>query len=281
MRIVNERGDLLGESPSWMDLKRRFYWVDIPSCLYHFLNENMGVVTMQTPDILTSLYPDSDGSLMGTMGNSFIRIDPESSDITELATVKLDKGTRFNDGKCDRNGNYWAGTMDVAEREPIGKFFVLNLDGKISELMSNITISNGICWNYDTMTFYHIDTPTKVVRAFDFKIDRPEIWNPRVSIDLSGEAGVPDGMTIDEAGNLWIAHWGGSHISVWNPVNMKKIGTIKLPANNITSCSFDGKEETRMLVTSARSENRSMNYDRDLGGSTFLLDRADLRGVLR
>lgn len=281
MMVINERGDLLGESPSWVDLKRRFYWVDIPSRVYHYLDENMDMGTMQTADVLTSLYPDAKGSLMGTMGNAFIRIDPPSSAIHELASIKLEKGTRFNDGKCDRNGNYWAGTMDIAEKEPKGRLYVLHKDGKISELISGLTISNGLCWNYDTTTFYHIDTPTKAVRAFDFNMDDPEIWNPRISIDLSDEAGVPDGMTIDEAGNLWIAHWGGSHISVWDPDSKKKIGRIKLPAENITSCSFNGQEETRMLVTSARPESGGMIGKMDLGGSTFLLDSGDLREALR
>lgn len=276
MKIVNRNEDSLGESPSWLSPLQRFYWVDIMSRKYHWIGQDSKIGTASVPDTLSSLHPGISGFLMGTFQDTFVRIEPGSQRIQKLAKVNLVEGVRFNDGKCDRLGNFWAGTMDVGEKDPKGSLYVLYLNGEVHELLSGLTISNGLCWDYGEHMFYHIDTPTKAVRAFDFREDHPDIWNPRILVDLSGEAGVPDGMTIDSCGNIWIAHWGGSHLSVWNPGTGKKLGSIKLPAVNITSCSFD-TEEDLLAVTSAKLDRKDSNLDSDLGGSLFILDKSDFR----
>lgn len=274
MHIVNERGDVLGESPSWLPAKKRLYWVDIKSKRYHYLDQNWEIYSFNTPDIITSLYPDSEGILMGTLRDTFITVNPDDHKLTRLASVGLPERIRFNDGKPDRQGNYWAGTMDAEEKEPLGKLYVyVRRSGEVKELLSGLIVSNGLCWDYETKTFYHIDSPRRRIMAYDFSDSEPAIWNPRVAVDFSSQPGVPDGMTIDEEGNLWVAHWGGSHISMWNPKNGSIIRTIRLPAQRITSCVFGGDDYSLLFVTSARLDGAPKE---DLGGSLFILDEKDL-----
>ena len=176
-----------------------------------------------------------------------------------------ERSTRFNDGKADPMGNYVAGTMDMMGKRPFGSLYVLS--GKIvRRILGNLTISNGIAWDTRRRIFYHIDTPQRKVNAFSYD-DRMNIEKIGVAVDFKDEPGNPDGMTIDSDGNIWVAHWGGNRISVFNPENRKKIDEIKFPAQNITSCVFAGDSLHDLYVSSAQSGKQG-----DLGGSFFKVE---------
>ena len=162
--------------------------------------------------------------------------------------------------------------MDKNKKNPISALYRYN-GNKVTKILDKLKISNGLAWDIDKHIFYHIDTPERNVKAYlygsEMKLDYLE-----VAIDFKQELGNPDGMTIDADGHLWIAHYGGSHISVWNPLNHKKITSIKFPASNITSCTFAGDNLNYLFVTSAKNNNSF-----DLGGSLFML-KTDINGCL-
>lgn len=274
LRNVAPSVDNLAEGPSWDAKRGRIYWVDIPARRYHYMDlESRKIGTVATKDIITSLYPDGNGGFMGTTNDSFIKMDPESNSISKIASIDIPTGkVRFNDGKCDSYGNYWAGTMDIKGKERIGKLYSLNSNGKISILLEDLTISNGLCWDTDRKLFYHVDTPTRKVSVYDYSPGTMEIWNRRTAVDFGNLEGNPDGMAIDSQGKLWVAHWGGSCISKWDPQTGKLVKSMEIPAKNVTSCAFGGFEMDRLFITTAR--NSVENHGGDMGGSLFELDES-------
>ena len=142
LRNVAPSVDNLAEGPSWDAKRGRIYWVDIPARRYRYMDlESRKISTVATKDIITSLYPDKNGGFMGTTNDSFIKMDPESNSISKIASIDIPTGkVRFNDGKCDSYGNYWAGTMDIKGKERIGKLYSLNSNGKISILLEDLNM---------------------------------------------------------------------------------------------------------------------------------------------
>lgn len=238
----------LGEGPVWDVRTQTLYWVDIldkriyaGSDLFAELDEFVGCMA-----------PRQDGGLIFTKRASFWTLEADSAKSTLLSALSDEPSTnRFNDGKCDPRGRFLAGTMNMGESEPTGSLY--SFDGKsVTKLLSNVTVSNGMTWSPDHKTFYYIDTPTREVRAFDYDLETGAIANPRVAVHVHPSLGWPDGMTSDRQGNLWIAMWGGAQVARWNPNTGKLLEQIPIPAMNVSSCVFGGKNMNELYVTSAR-----------------------------
>ena len=161
-------------------------------------------------------------------------------------------GNRFNDGKCGPDGRFLAGTMDNAEAEASGSLYSLSPNGSLKTLLTGLRISNGLAWSPDHKTLYHIDTPTHMVMAYDYDLRSGRIANPRVAVKIPAKMGWPDGMTSDYDGHLWVALWGGAALTVWNPADGALVEKIAIPAKNVTSCVFGGREQNELYITSAR-----------------------------
>ena len=130
----------------------------------------------------------------------------------------------------------------------------------------------GLVWSHDKRRMYYIDTPTRGVSVFDYRLETGEISNRRLCIEIPHERGFPDGMTIDEEGMLWIAMFGGWGVSRWNPENGRMLGYFEMPAKNITSCSFGGEHLDELYVTSARTLNTENELvDQPEAGNLFHL----------
>lgn len=272
LKNIAARIDTLAEGPSWDAGRGRLYWVDIPARRFHYMDWESGKIsTVETDDIMTSLYPDGRGGFMGTTGDSFIRMGPEAGSVSTLAKIHITgQNVRFNDGKCDSHGNYWAGTMDIGEREKSGKLYVLDSHGEVRVLLEDLIISNGLCWDTEKKLFYHIDTPKRKIDVYDYSPEKLEIWNRRTAVDFGVLPGNPDGMTMDSGGYLWVAHWGGGCISQWDPENGERIRSIRIPAKNVTSCAFGGMDMDKLFVTTAKASGN--NVGDDMGGSVFVMD---------
>jgi len=161
-------------------------------------------------------------------------------------------GNRFNDGKCDPAGRFLAGTMDDNERLPSGSLYSLSPDGKLKTLLRGTRISNGLAWSTDYRTFYHIDTPTRTVMAYDYDLASGEIANPRAAVAIPAGMGWPDGMTSDAEGMLWVALWGGAKLTRWDPATGRLETEIPFPAYNVSCCTFGGPDLDDLYVTTAR-----------------------------
>lgn len=238
----------LGEGPIWDTHTQTLYWIDI-------LNKRIyceGDVLTELDDLIGCIALRKGGGLILTQRFGFASLDLDSLKVTSLSSLRDEpSNNRFNDGKCDPRGRFLAGTMDMGEKDPNGSLY--SFDGKaITKLVSNVTISNGLTWSPDYKTFYYIDTPTREVRAFDYDLESGTVANQRSIICFPDGFGWPDGMTSDMHGNLWIAMWGGAQVTKWNPNTGQLLEQIPVPAKNVSSCIFGGKDRNELYITSAR-----------------------------
>jgi len=238
----------LGEGPVWDARTQTLYWLDI---LNKRIYANTDIL-IESDEFIGCLAPRKNGGLIFTKRFSFWTFEPDASRSTLLSALTDEpSNNRFNDGKCDPRGRFLAGTMDMGEKDPNGSLY--SFDGKsVTKLLNNVTISNGMAWSSDYKTFYYIDTPTREVKAFDFDLETGAIANPRVVVYVPESLGWPDGMTSDAQGNLWIAIWGGAQVTKWNPNTGQLLEQIPVPAKNVSSCVFGGRDMNELYITSAR-----------------------------
>jgi sugar lactone lactonase YvrE len=180
-------------------------------------------------------------------------LDPDSGKITFLADPESHlPENRFNDGKCDPFGRFWAGTMALDFTKGAGSMYCLFPDLSAKKMAGDLTISNGLAWSLDQKTMYLIDSADATVWAFDYDPKTAAIQNKRALIVFQKKDGSPDGMTMDSEGKLWIAHWDGARVTRWDPENGKLLFTQPIPASLVTSVAFGGPGLDEMYVTTAR-----------------------------
>jgi len=242
---------VLAEGPVYDYELNRLFWVDIygRKVITHDFNTEEEKF-YDTPDVVTSLCVIDEKRIITTLRHGFYFLNLDSGKLYQIYELKNDEKNRFNDGKCDIAGRYWAGTMNLneADPEPTGSLYKFS-NNNLTRMLDGLYLSNGLGWSPDNSVFYLIDTPLRQVFAFDFDKDKGEIFNKRVAVDFKDEPGRPDGMTVDEEGFLWIAHSGGGKVSRWNPNNGEKVFEIKLPVRDVSSVTFGGKEMNQLFIT--------------------------------
>jgi len=271
IQCVWEEPAILGEGPLWVARENAVYWVDIVSKkVYRYgVADDTRRAWMYEAGV-TSLAERRQGGLVGTVRDGFAFIDLESGIFKPIVMPEADMPeNRFNDGKVDENGRYWAGTMDDGENLETGSLYRLDGDHTLHKLDENYTITNGPAFSVDGKTLYHTDTAKRTIFAFDFSADGA-ISNKRVFAELvAKEEGYPDGMTVDSEDCIWLAHFAGSRVTRYSPEG-KVMEVIPMPVPNITSCTFAGPDLDTMYITTARhllNEEGLRKYP--LSGSLF------------
>lgn len=255
----------LGEGPVWHQKTKSCFWVDIENGVlykYHWIKKM--IKHWKFDHKVSLVIPDEHGSLVLAIDRSIQRFDPESEKLEWLADVdNLLSENRCNDGRCDSYGRLWVGTMNMNFKENCGALYCINQQHEVSKKLEDVSISNGLAWSIDNKRLFYIDSPTRLVKSFLFDEETGDISFEKNAIIIPGETGSPDGMTIDEEGMLWIAHWGGHGVYRWNPLNGELIAKVEVPAPHVTSCAFAGDNLDHLIITTARqdlSENDLMRY---------------------
>jgi sugar lactone lactonase YvrE len=256
-------------------------WIDVIAGFIHQYNTlSHQHKTISVGQMIGCICQSADGNFIAGIKNGIAKIDRETGNIEMLAhPEKHIPGNRFNDGRCDPAGRFWAGTMALTEEEGAGNLYMMDHKGIVSKKIEGVSISNGLAWSADHKTLYYIDTPTQRVVAFNFDISNGHISNESVIITIPGEDGSPDGMTIDLDGMLWIAHWGGWQISRWDPATGKKLGNIKLPVSKVTSCTFGGETLEDLYITTASIDLSEKELkEQPLAGFLFVVRNCGYKG---
>lgn len=272
LELLTESRAELGEGPSWDSRNYVLYWVDILKGDVHVYQPDYSKDTfIHTGGYVSSVVPRKSGGMVVTLQYGFYTLDLKTQSVMLIREVEKDLvGNRFNDGKCDASGRYWAGTMSLDGSKSKGSLYFLSRDHTVTKVLSGVSVSNGLGWSPDNRVIYYIDTPTRRVVAFDFVLETGEIENQRTVVNFFDQDGSPDGMAVDEEGMLWIAHWGGSRVSRWNPSTGRVLDQIILPTMYVTSCCFGGKNLDELYITTARrGSEQQIPSEQSYAGALF------------
>lgn len=242
-----------GEGPVWHD--GRLIYVDIEGKkVVDFDPASGSESTIDVGERVGVVVPRASGGLVMGGDNGLAFLDPTTGAKTPIADPEPDKkpDNRFNDGKCDPAGRFWAGTISTVKKTGDAALYQLDAAGKVHLKYPNVTNSNGLCWSADATVFYYIDTPTRKIRAFDFDNDNGDIAKERIAVDTGSIDASPDGMSIDMNGNLWVAFCRGSAVVCFDPATGKELERIPLPVSGVTSCAFGGPELKSLYITTGQ-----------------------------
>jgi len=273
-------GAELGEGPLWVPEEGLLYWLNITQGEVHWYSPATGedrMVRLGQP--IGSMCLRKSGGFLAALEAGFYYLTIEDKKVPRCTLKPIDdpeadiRDNRFNDGACGPDGAFWAGTMNTAAEKRMGAASLYRLgpsEGEgVTKVLEGVTISNGITWSLDEETMYYIDTFTREIWAFDFNTSNGALKNRRTVVRVPENEGMPDGMTRDEEGNLWAAHWGGGKVICWDPLTGKKLREVLVPAPHTTSCAFGGPQLDELYITTART-----------GLSEEVLDRYPLSGDL-
>ncbi len=249
VELVLDAKTQLGEGAIWHSQKHVLYWVDIDAGLLHIYDPKTNRDrSLSTGQPVGTVVPRASGGVMVALRDGFAALNLETGAITPITNPESHLQNRFNDGKCDPAGRFWAGTMGKAG----ASLYRLDRDLTVRKMFDGVRTSNGIAWSLDLKTMYYIDTPTQEVAAFDYDHATGDIKNRRVAVKVPKENGHPDGSTLDAEGHLWVAHWDGWNVTCYDPGTGKALRTVKLPVSRVTSCAFGGPDLATLYITSAR-----------------------------
>ena len=271
LKRVGDTLDFLGEGPVWCAREQALYWVDIRAPAVRRLAADGTVTNWAMPEQVGSLALREKGGILVALKSALSVFDPASGAITKLADAPgHHAGLRFNDGKCDRQGRFWVGTMWAEAPGITG--YLYRLDGSgCTQILDGIGIPNSLCWSPDGRTMYFSDSPKRVIWAFPYDPATGAIGERRVFTTLTAPM-VADGGTVDAEGYLWSANYGGWRVTRFAPDgSVDRI--IPVPASNITSCAFGGPDLSTLYITSAyQGLDDAARAKQPAAGALFAID---------
>lgn len=245
LKIEKTARAALGEGPLWDWRENLLYFVDIEGQSIRRYDPETGEErVIPTPQMVGTLGLCRDGRMLAALEDGIYFA--EDGKFT-MAHAKCEiEGYRFNDGKVGPDGRFYAGTMS---REGKGAFYRLDTGGTLTKLFGGVYTSNGLDWSADGKTFYYNDSHFNRIDAFDFDTKTGELTGRKTLYDFENEH--PDGMSIDENGNLNVALWGNNKVKIINPEKKEVIGEIITPALQTSCTAFGGRDLKTMFITSA------------------------------
>jgi sugar lactone lactonase YvrE len=263
----------LAEGPFWDSETGCLLWVDIAGhAIHRYDPETAQGATRLVSGAIGFVVLDTGGRLVAGIGGGLYDLAFERPAETLLVRPSMHEENRFNDGKCDPRGRLWAGTMHrdaTRDREPAGALYRWR-HGELDTVEQRVSLANGLGWSPSGDTMYFSDTHQGTVWAYDYDVASGEARNRRAFAIVPFDAGVPDGLTVDSAGRVFVAIWRGARINVYSPSGDLD-ATLSIPVRNPTSCCFGGAGMKTLFVTTMPSSNE----DDPRSGSLFAfsLDR--------
>lgn len=242
----------LGEGPLWSTREKAFYWIDVTGrTIWRHDAASARTVRHSVSGMPGSISTRKDGGLLVAYRTGLFLVDLDSGEEKKVPS-SIDFGVeRFNDGKCDRRGRFFVGTMDKTMQAPIGGLYRVDPDLSVTRVADGIQLSNGLAWSPDNRTLYHNESRPGRVYAYDYDIETGAVENRRIHIDFADKGYGPDGSTIDSEGCLWVAEVGNWTVGRYDP-DGKRIGGIKVPTQRVTSVMFGGDDLSTLYITSMR-----------------------------
>jgi sugar lactone lactonase YvrE len=270
----------LGECPVWSADEQALYWVDInaPS-LNRFDPARGSNDAWPMPQSIGSFALRASGGFVAALRDGVWFVDRNGGLERKIAAAPYDPAHhRFNDGRADPQGRFWAGSMNEKRDASSAALYRLSSDLELVCVLDDITISNGLAWSPDGRTMYHADTSARAVRAYEFDSARGEPANGRVFAHFDGETDRPDGAAVDSEGCYWSAFYRGGKLVRLSPQG-SLLAEYAVPAMCPTMCAFGGDDLRTLYVTSARQMREADELARlPLSGGLFSM-RVDVAGL--
>ncbi|MCO5234987.1 MAG: SMP-30/gluconolactonase/LRE family protein [Chitinophagaceae bacterium] len=271
----------LGEGPVWDYPNHKLMWVDYNQgkvCSFHLQTKEYAEV--QVADTVMVAIPTNRGNWILAIEKQIVIYDPvKRSRRKEATIVEENPDNRLNDGKCDGLGRLWISTMSNTANIPTGALYRINADLGYEKMDEPFIIPNGIAWNRKSTRMFIVDSQMKKIFCYDFDLNKGSIKNKQVLIDTSSEPGLPDGMTIDENDNLWVACWQGQTVCCYDTLTGALLTRIRTPAMIPSSCCFGGDDLSTLFITSSRKYDNEENIKRfPFSGGLFSV-KPGVRGV--
>ena len=245
----------LGEGPYWVPEDDCLLWVDIEGARLHRTYFPSGETVTDSPGPVSAAFPAVGGGILIAGGAALTLLFPAERGGQWVARTIADTpardGIRFNDAGVDPAGRVWAGSMHMTEAEPVGELYRLDAGGRLNPVVKNVTVSNGLGWSPDGSRMYYADSPLRRIDVFDYDPATGEAFARRAFADLSEAEGVPDGLTVDADGCVWVAMWGGSALRRFTPEGQPD-AVLPVPVSQPTSCAFGGPGLADLYITTAR-----------------------------
>jgi len=270
----------LGEGIIWDAASACVWWTDIDgSKLYRYQSEDKQLDHWTTPERLGSfaLVSDSEFLICG-FASGFAYFNPHSGELQWLEKIEQNNpGTRLNDGRADRQGRFWAGSMVESGDRGAGALYCLDQQLQVASKVSGLTISNGLCWSPDSTVMYHTDTPSRRIHAYDFDAATGAIANQRCLVRTE-KGCFPDGSSVDAEGYIWNAQWGASQVVRYSPEGEVDF-VLPLPVSQPTCVAFGGPKLDRLFVTSATQGFDEQTLSAEPEAGSVLVFQTNISGI--
>lgn len=278
IKTVSSHVSTWGEGPLWW--QDHLLYVDIEGHCIHRLNPESGKLTSwEIYEAIGTVVPTEAGNYVYAGSSGFVLFDPRTNTKTPLGNPEseLGRAVRFNDGKCDPEGRFWAGSISLKKQVGVANLYMLDHQRRLHHKMGGLTNSNGICWSLDSKILYHIDTPTKHIKSYQYDLQTGTLGTEQAAINTTefGYDTSPDGMCIDANGNLWVAFCHGGCVVCFDPNEQKKLMHIDFPCIETTACTFGGTKLDRLFVTTGIHKTKK---EAD-AGKVFVVDGLNVCGV--
>lgn len=282
---ASEQSFTLGEGPVWDSRRQRALWVDIAEGqIWDGMlveDEIVARTTHHFGQMIGAAVPTNDGGILAAGQKTLEAIDRDGNRYSSKPIIGAGLNSRFNDGSCDPQGRFFVGSMSLDDSRNTDSLYVVDPRARASVVEGGLSLSNGIGWSPAGTEMYHIDSVEKTLWRMPYD---PQTGNPgeRVVVLTGGDRPEsPDGLAVDNDGNLWVAYWGAGQVRCHDPRTGEVLATVEVAAPHTTSVAFIGPGQDRLLITTAR-ENLTPEQLEEFpdSGKLFIAD-VGVRGFLR
>lgn len=273
-RVVIESRNLIGESPVWSVPEKSLYWVDVEGqSIQRWREADRSIQCWDIGEPIGCIGLRRGSGLVGARKSGFFFLDVDSGSIAPIADPEAHlPENRFNDGKVDRRGRFWAGTRNFVDTQrATGALYRLDADCSVHRMEEGLRCPNGMAWSPDNKLMYLCDTWTRRIYVYDFDIDDGHIGNRRLFVELGEADGFPDGLTVDAEGYVWNAHYNGWRITRYSP-DAAVDHIVRMPVQHVTSVSFGGAPGTLFATTSYFRLSADERIAQPIAGNVFAME---------
>ncbi len=247
--LLSQHRCILGEGPVWDAATGTLHHTDILAHQLRSLTPDGRTSVIQLDKALGCFALRPGGGFILGLADGVYLCDTQGQQLERLPEPIWPEVVRANDGKCDPAGRFWCGTSDEVEGVAQGGLYLITPEGRCARLLDGLRCANGLAFTGDTV--YFIDSPRHRVERYTFRPDTLTLDGPQVAVSIDPAHGLPDGMTMDEEGMLWVAHWGGGFVGRYDPATGALLARVEVPASQASSCCFGGPDMRTLFITTA------------------------------